>query len=91
MKFYSFKKVAFELGTPYSQMEIVSFHSASKGFTSEAGLRSGYFEVIQNTTVEFLIHLSLLIYMSIIFRLLPEFSNYYTDMKCQLEKKDAPC
>lgn len=35
MKFHSFKKVATELGAPYSQMEIASFYSTSKGFMGE--------------------------------------------------------
>lgn len=35
MKFHSFKKVASELGEPYSKMEIASFYSTSKGFMGE--------------------------------------------------------
>ena len=35
MKFHSFKKVANELGNPYSKMEIASFYSTSKGFMGE--------------------------------------------------------
>ena len=35
MKFHSFKKVAYELGYPYSEMEIASFYSTSKGFMGE--------------------------------------------------------
>jgi hypothetical protein len=35
MKFHSFKKVAYELGEPYSKMEIASFYSTSKGFMGE--------------------------------------------------------
>ena len=35
MKFHSFKKVAYELGFPYSEMEIASFYSTSKGFMGE--------------------------------------------------------
>ncbi|CAF0921866.1 unnamed protein product, partial [Brachionus calyciflorus] len=46
MKFHSFKKVAFELGHPYSQMEIGSFYSTSKGFMGECGARAGFFEVV---------------------------------------------
>jgi alanine transaminase len=34
-KFYSFKKVAYELGEPYSRMEIASFYSTSKGWMGE--------------------------------------------------------
>jgi alanine transaminase len=34
-EFHSFKKVAYEMGVPYSKMEIASFYSASKGFAGE--------------------------------------------------------
>mmetsp|Transcript_23757 Transcript_23757/g.71455 ORF Transcript_23757/g.71455 Transcript_23757/m.71455 type:complete len:491 (-) Transcript_23757:19-1491(-) len=40
--FVSFKKVAHDLG---SKIPLVSFHSVSKGFTGECGLRGGYFEL----------------------------------------------
>jgi alanine transaminase len=46
MKFHSFKKVAHELGHPYSSMEIASFYSTSKGFMGECGARGGYFEMV---------------------------------------------
>lgn len=46
MKFHSFKKVATQLGHPYSTMEIASFYSTSKGFMGECGARGGYFEII---------------------------------------------
>lgn len=45
MKFHSFKKVAYELGFPYSEMEIASFYSTSKGFMGECGARAGFFEI----------------------------------------------
>lgn len=45
-KFYSFKKVLTEMGPPYSEMELASFMSCSKGFMGECGLRGGYSEVI---------------------------------------------
>jgi alanine transaminase len=45
-KFHSFKKVANQLGEPWSKMEIASFYSASKGFMGECGVRAGYFEVV---------------------------------------------
>ncbi|XP_059161359.1 alanine aminotransferase 2-like [Physella acuta] len=45
-KFFSFKQVLMELGAPYSQMELASFMSASKGFMGECGYRGGYAEVI---------------------------------------------
>ena len=35
MKFHSFKKVAAEMGKPYSEMEMVSFYSTSKGYMGE--------------------------------------------------------
>ncbi len=35
LKFHSFKKVAYELGAPYSLMEIASFYSCSKGWMGE--------------------------------------------------------
>jgi alanine transaminase len=34
-EFHSFKKVACEMGEPYSNMEIASFFTSSKGFTGE--------------------------------------------------------
>jgi len=45
-KFHSFKKVAYEMGSPYSKMEIASFYSTSKGFMGECGARGGYFEAV---------------------------------------------
>ncbi|XP_049958649.1 alanine aminotransferase 1-like isoform X1 [Schistocerca serialis cubense] len=45
-KFYSFKKVMMEMGPPYSEMEMASFMSASKGYLGECGLRGGYCELI---------------------------------------------
>ncbi|XP_063039289.1 alanine aminotransferase 2-like [Melospiza melodia melodia] len=45
--FHSFKKVLMELGPPYSDsVELASFHSTSKGFMGECGLRGGYMEVV---------------------------------------------
>ncbi|XP_064594232.1 alanine aminotransferase 1 [Zonotrichia leucophrys gambelii] len=45
--FHSFKKVLMELGPPYSEsVELASFHSTSKGFMGECGLRGGYMEVV---------------------------------------------
>lgn len=46
MEFHSFKKVITEMGPPYSNMELASFMSASKGFMGECGLRGGYFELV---------------------------------------------
>ncbi|XP_050421730.1 alanine aminotransferase 2-like isoform X2 [Adelges cooleyi] len=45
-QFYSFKKILTELGPPYSEMELASFMSCSKGYMGECGLRGGYTEVI---------------------------------------------
>ncbi|XP_025904626.1 alanine aminotransferase 1-like [Nothoprocta perdicaria] len=45
--FHSFKKVLFELGSPYKDVvELASFHSVSKGFMGECGFRSGFVEVV---------------------------------------------
>ncbi|CAG5114966.1 unnamed protein product [Candidula unifasciata] len=44
--FFSFKQTLMELGSPYDQMELASFMSASKGFMGECGYRGGYAEVI---------------------------------------------
>uniref|UniRef100_A0A0N4Z2R3 alanine transaminase n=1 Tax=Parastrongyloides trichosuri TaxID=131310 RepID=A0A0N4Z2R3_PARTI len=44
-KFYSFKSVLMGLGEPYaSSVELASFHSVSKGYMGECGLRGGYVE-----------------------------------------------
>ncbi|XP_033240996.1 alanine aminotransferase 2-like [Drosophila pseudoobscura] len=40
-KFYSFKKVAYEMGEPYCSQYLVSFPSTSKGFLGECGIRGG--------------------------------------------------
>ncbi|KAH8316099.1 hypothetical protein KR074_007393, partial [Drosophila pseudoananassae] len=45
-KFWSFKKVAYEMGEPYRSQELVSFSSTSKGFLGECGIRGGYMEVL---------------------------------------------
>ncbi|NXK43471.1 ALAT2 aminotransferase, partial [Piprites chloris] len=45
--FHSFKKVLMQMGPPYSQsVELASFHSISKGYMGECGLRGGYMEVV---------------------------------------------
>jgi len=44
--FYSFKKVARDLGKDYDNLELVSFHSISKGFVGECGQRGGYMEMV---------------------------------------------
>ncbi|CAF98485.1 unnamed protein product, partial [Tetraodon nigroviridis] len=46
-EFLSYKRVLFEMGSLYSDtVELASFHSASKGFTGECGLRAGYVELV---------------------------------------------
>ncbi|KAG9274633.1 alanine aminotransferase 2-like isoform X1 [Astyanax mexicanus] len=46
-EFYSYKKVLSEMGPPYStNVELASFHSVSKGFMGECGLRCGYVEMV---------------------------------------------
>jgi len=43
--FVSFKKVACEMGDEAAGLQLVSFHSVSKGFLGECGMRGGYFEL----------------------------------------------
>ena len=43
--FVSFKRVASELGAEAAGLQLVSFHSVSKGFLGECGMRGGYFEL----------------------------------------------
>ncbi|CAJ0578025.1 unnamed protein product, partial [Mesorhabditis spiculigera] len=43
-KFHSFKKVVSEMGAPYDKIELASFHSVSKGYMGECGMRGGYVE-----------------------------------------------
>lgn len=43
--FHSFKKVKGEMGSKYADLELVSFHSTSKGFIGECGKRGGYMEL----------------------------------------------
>ncbi|XP_053606804.1 alanine aminotransferase 1-like isoform X2 [Plodia interpunctella] len=44
-KFFSFKKVMKEMGSPYDQHELASFMSVSKGYMGECGLRGGWMEL----------------------------------------------
>jgi len=44
--FISFKKVLREMGDKYSNFELASFHSVSKGFFGECGKRGGYMELV---------------------------------------------
>lgn len=49
-KFVSFRQVAYELDAFNSKdappLQLISFHSISKGFLGECGLRGGYFELL---------------------------------------------
>ncbi|CAD0229353.1 unnamed protein product [Spodoptera littoralis] len=44
-KFFSFKKVMTEMGSPHNCVELASFMSISKGYTGECGLRGGWMEL----------------------------------------------
>ncbi|CAJ0944649.1 unnamed protein product, partial [Mesorhabditis belari] len=44
--FHSFKKVASEMGAPFNKIELASFHSVSKGYMGECGMRGGYVEFL---------------------------------------------
>ncbi|CAJ0593735.1 unnamed protein product [Cylicocyclus nassatus] len=44
VKWQSFKRVINEMGAPYNKMELASFHSSSKGYMGECGVRGGYVE-----------------------------------------------
>ncbi|KAI3374894.1 hypothetical protein L3Q82_021433, partial [Scortum barcoo] len=47
VEFVSYKRVLAEMGPPLSDtVELASFHSASKGFMGECGLRGGYVELV---------------------------------------------
>lgn len=43
--FTSFKKVMYDMGASYQDLELASFHSTSKGFVGECGARGGYVEL----------------------------------------------
>jgi aspartate/methionine/tyrosine aminotransferase len=47
-KFTSFRKVAKDINafSGPNSLQLVSFHSVSKGFLGECGLRGGYFELL---------------------------------------------
>jgi alanine transaminase len=44
LPFHSFKKVLSSMGEKYKNVELISFHSVSKGMVGECGRRGGYFE-----------------------------------------------
>jgi aspartate/methionine/tyrosine aminotransferase len=47
LEFLSLKKVMYDLGEPYwSDVELISMHSVSKGLLGECGLRGGYAECV---------------------------------------------
>jgi len=51
LKFVSMKKVMHDLGDPYwSNVELISMHSVSKGLLGECGLRGGYAECVNFST-----------------------------------------
>lgn len=46
MRFHSMKSVCYNMGEPYrSSVQMASFHSISKGYMGECGLRGGYAEL----------------------------------------------
>ena len=45
-KFISFRKVLYDMGEEYNDVQLISFHSVSKGFLGECGHRGGYFELV---------------------------------------------
>ncbi|XP_045495845.1 alanine aminotransferase 1-like [Colias croceus] len=45
--FHSFKKVMHQMGSPYSNMELASFVTSSKGWAAECGLRAGFVELLR--------------------------------------------
>uniref|UniRef100_A0A3B4GBH8 alanine transaminase n=1 Tax=Pundamilia nyererei TaxID=303518 RepID=A0A3B4GBH8_9CICH len=46
-EFVSYKRAVSEMGPPFSgTVELASFHSVSKGFSGECGLRAGYVELV---------------------------------------------
>ena len=44
-EFHSFRQVALKMGEEAADLQLVSFHSTSKGFTGECGLRGGYYQL----------------------------------------------
>ncbi len=46
-EFHSFRKVMHEMGEPYADsVELISYHSTSKGLMGECGFRGGYMETV---------------------------------------------
>ena len=48
--FITLYQVLMEMGSPYSEMEIASFMSCSKGYMGECGVRGGYAEIVNMDT-----------------------------------------
>lgn len=46
LPFHSFKKVLCSMGAQYDTVELISFHSISKGLIGECGRRGGYYECV---------------------------------------------
>lgn len=46
LPFHSFKKVLRSMGEDYDNVELISFHSISKGLIGECGRRGGYYECV---------------------------------------------
>lgn len=44
--FISMKKIMNDMGAPFNKVELVSYHSTSKGLMGECGLRGGYMELV---------------------------------------------
>lgn len=45
-KFVSFRKVALDMGEEAASLQLISFHSISKGFFGECGRRGGYMQIM---------------------------------------------
>ena len=46
-KFYSTRKILYDMGDPFKDnVELVSFHSISKGVSGDCGFRGGYFDYV---------------------------------------------
>merc|ERR1712167_267585 len=44
--FHSFRKVLSQMGSNYSDVELCSYHSTSKGIFGECGIRGGYMDLM---------------------------------------------
>jgi len=58
--FSSFKKVVFEMRSPYNHTELVSLMSSPKGYAGETGMRAGYMELYNiNSSIKELLRSSI--------------------------------